>query len=191
MNPTASTDDAHGLLLAALAADAEGDADRSLALLRQSVEAQPVNPYAHHLIGAELAARGAHGDAVLHLTTAIEQGPQMHEARLQLGLLWLTLGNLATASTVLQPLLALPADNGLHHFGLALCELAAGDPVAARASLRRGLEAGTANAPLMGDMTMLLRRLEQEVPGADTEEALRSVQHGMAISAYAGGTTDR
>jgi tetratricopeptide (TPR) repeat protein len=184
---TTSPADARALLVAAIAADAEGNADRFLELLRRSVAAEHLNPNAHYLLGAEYAERGAHGDAVLHLTTAVEQAPQLHEARLQLGLLWLTLDNYATASAVLQPLRALPEEQVLHHFGNALCELAEGRVVECCAAVRRGLEIGSPNVPLLADMGRLLQRLELGNASADAEEALRSVQHGMAISAYSGG----
>ncbi len=187
-----SRNEAQRLLEEAMAVDAQGDADRCAQLLRESIALQPVNPFAHYLLGADLVVRGQHGDAVLHMTTAMEQAPQLWEARLQLGLLWLTLDNLQTAATVAQPLTALPDTTAMHHFGAALSLIAAGQVGLASAALRHGLAIGSDNVPLMGDMRTLLQRLEQAQQSASQESDLQVMQLGMAISAYAGSEpTDR
>jgi len=182
-------DDADALVAAALAADAQGDGERSNALLHRSLALRHFNPHAHYLLGTAFAAEGRSGDAVLHMTTAVEQAPQLAEARLQLGLLWLTLDNPATAAGVLRPLLELPAQGALHHFGAALVFVAENRVADACDALRQGLAIGCANAPLMGDMRTLLGRLEQGAADADAE--LRAMQHGMAISAYGGSPDER
>lgn len=194
--PAAPTDaapeDADALVLAALAADAQGDSERSTTLLQRSLALRHFNPHAHYLLGTAFAEAGRNGDAVLHMTTAVEQAPQLAEARLQLGLLWLTLDNPATAVAVLSPLTTLPADSALHQFGAALVCVGEGRVEAACAALRAGLAIGCGNAPLMGDMRVLLERLEQNSAGDATAQAeLRTLQHGMAISAYSGGSGDR
>ena len=195
---TPSTPDAQALLQAAIEANQRGDADRALGLLQQSVAAQHLNPIAHYLLGTEYAQAQRYGDAVLHMTTAVEQAPELWTARLQLGLLWLTLANPATAVAQLQPLAGLPDTDALHHFGLGLVHLAGDDLPAARAALARGLEIGGDNVPLQGDMRMLIERIDaaaasvpQQAPAAAPESALdpatlASMQRDIAMSAYAG-----
>jgi tetratricopeptide (TPR) repeat protein len=147
---------------------------------------------AHYLLGAESAQRQRYGDAVLHMTAAVEQAPQLWVARLQLGLLWLTLANPGAARAQLQPLLELPPTDALRLFGEGLLALAADDLAGALRSLSAGLQAGVANPALMADMQRLLDATEAQlrggaaatVPGVGNEAA---VSHGMAISAYTGG----
>lgn len=184
--------EAQQLLEEAMATDARGDADRAAELLRRSIALQPVNPFAHYLLGADCAERGVNGDAVLHLTTAVEQAPRLWEARLQLALLWLTQDNLRTAASVAGPLQELPDTTAMHHFGAALSLAANGQAGLACAALRQGLAIGCDNAPLMADMRTLLQRLEQSQPGRDQEADLQTMQIGLAINAYSGGgQTDR
>jgi len=195
---TSSTPDAQALLQAAIEANQHGDAEQALALLQQSVAAQHLNPVAHYLLGTEYAQTKRYGDAVLHMTTAVEQAPELWTARLQLGLLWLTLANPATAVAQLQPLTALPDTDALHHFGVGLTQLAGDDLAAAHAALTRGLDIGCDNSPLLGDMRLLLSSIEsamqqqQQAAAAATPApaldpaTLASMQHGMAISAYTG-----
>ena len=183
---------AQQLLEEAMAIDARGDADRAAELLHRSIALQPVNPFAHYLLGADCAERGRNGDAVLHLTTAVEQAPQLWEARLQLGLLWLTQDNLQTAADVVRPLAQLPDTTAIHHFGAALALVSGGQLGLACAALRHGLGIGCDNAPLMADMRTLLQRLEKLQPGTDGDAALQTMQLGLAINAYSdSGPTDR
>ncbi len=184
-----SQDPAIRLIEEAMAADAQGDADASARLLRESIALQRVNPFAHYLLGADHASRGEIGDAVLHLTTAVDQAPQLHEARLQLALLWLTQDNLRTAGEVARPLAQLPDTSTMHHFGAALAGLADQDTPRAAAALRQGLAIGCDNVPLMGDMRTLLQRLEDADRDARQDEDRQAMQLGVAINAYAAGET--
>ena len=185
-----SQDQAARLIEQAMAADAQGDADAGVRLLRQSIALQPHNPFAHYLLGADCASRGLNGDAVLHLTTAVEQAPQLHEARLQLALLWLTLDNPRTAGDVVRPLSQLPDTMALHHFGAALALIARDEGELACAGLRQGLAIGCDNPPLMGDMRTLLQRLENAGRDVRQDVDRQALQLGIAINAYAGGETD-
>lgn len=181
------------MLQAAIAAGRAGDADGALAMLQQSLALQHANPYGHYLLGAQYAQRERYGDAVLHLSTAVEQMPGLAEARLQLGLLWLTLRNPASAISQLQPLLQLPEDVAMHHCGQGLIPLAGDELAAAHVALSRGIAIGCDNAALIEDMRKLLRGIEAAQPAATVAaslstrpELLASVQHDLAISAYKG-----
>src|SRR5437762_1791100 len=97
-NPDAQGDEQSRALLAqALAAVQAGDADAAFALLQRSLATPRPSALAHHLAGAEYAQRGDIGNAVLHLTHALEAMPSLHVARLQLALLWLTQDSPASA----------------------------------------------------------------------------------------------
>jgi len=188
---------AHALLDAAIQASLADHADQALALLCDSIGQFHVNPRAHYLLGAEYAQRQRYGDAVMHMTIAIDQAPDMAVARLQLSLLWLTLGNPTSASAQLGPLLELPADQALGRFARALACICNGDVPAAQAELTAGLALGTDNQPLMADMRRLLSALEggaqpEAVAGqaAAAPAGPAQVSHGMAISVYTGNASD-
>lgn len=185
---------AEALLQSALQAAHAGDDERMLALLRDSVRASHHNPAAHYLLGAECAQRKHFGDAVLHLTTAVDQAPGMAVARLQLGLLWITQGNPAAALAQLGPLADLPEGDALRHFGEALSGLCRDDVPEAQRQLRLGLDAPCDNALLRTDMQRLLDALQARLAQTAADARLPaaeavSVSHGMAISAYAQAET--
>jgi predicted Zn-dependent protease len=173
---------AQALLGSAIAALQAGDGERALTLLQDSLAANPLNPWAHYLLGAEYAQRQRYGDAVLHFTTAVEQDPSLAAARLQLGLLWLSLGNAEAAAAPLQPLASLDEGDPLRHFARALLSLCRDDLGSASAELRHGLRLDNRNAPLAADMQRLLAAIDASTAAPE----VGSVSHGMAISAYTG-----
>ena len=73
--------------------------------------------------GAEHAQARQYGDAVLHLSLAVEQAPQLAPARLQLGLLWLTLKAPGHSASILAPLLSAPETDPLRHFAQGIVAL--------------------------------------------------------------------
>ncbi len=179
---------AEALLQSAVQAAQAGDDDRSLSLLRESVRARHHNPLAHHLLGAELAQRKQFGDALLHLSLAVDQAPQLALPRLQLALLWLTQGNPSQSLSQLRPLAELPEGNAVRHFGDALASLCHDDLAAAERHLVMGLACESDNAPLRADMQHLLAAVQAQLSsaaagGVGAADAL-PVSHGMAISAY-------
>lgn len=186
--PPVPSSKASELLEAAVQAAQAGEAERSFELLQRSVAASHLNPAAHYLLGADYAQRQRYGDAVLHMTTAVEQAPELGVARVQLGLLWLTLKNPNASRDVLQPLLQLPSPDALRFFGEGLLALAADDLQGAAGRLAAGLEIGIANLPLMEDMRRLLDAIRVQQTGGATSTAEPVVSHGMAISAYTGGS---
>jgi len=185
-----ASEQAQALLDAATRASQAGDGEQALLLLRRCVEQYPVNPVAHYLLGAECAQAQRYGDAVVHLTTAVEQAPTLWIARLQLGLLWLTLSNPTAATAALLPLNDLPETDALHHFGRALTALGRDDLPGAASTLQAGLQMGADNAPLLADMRRLLEatlsrmRDSPQPPSAIADARLFS--HDLAISAYSG-----
>ena len=182
---------ARDLLDMSLKAAAVGDDERALELLQRSVDASHATPAAHYLLGADYAQRQRYGDAVVHLTTAVEQAPELWTARLQLGLLWLTLANPAAAVAQLRPLSALPENDASRCFGNALIALATDDLMGAKRHLSGGLQLGTASAALQADMQRVLAAIEARTPvamaaaGPMGGELATSLSHGLAISAYA------
>jgi tetratricopeptide (TPR) repeat protein len=170
----------------------QGRSDEAIAAWSQAVKLAPVFPHAHHLLGAELAHVQRYGDAVVHLTLAADQAPELLAARVQLALLWLTLQSAAQAQAAALPLLSLPEDSAYRHFGLALTALCTGDQAAAVQSLKDAQARAVDNAPLAADMNLLLQALSQAagtVVSGEPRKAPGEVDHQAAISLYAGRRT--
>ncbi|WP_457331680.1 hypothetical protein [Rhizobacter sp. P5_C2] len=165
----------------ALAASRAGRTDQSLALWRQCVALHHELPRVHYLLGAEYAQARQYEHAVVHLSIAVEQDPAFAAARLQLGLLWLTLKAPRHAEQALAPLSQLPHDSAWFHFGAGLVALARGEVPAAEAKLADGLALPFDNAPLQADMQRLLASLRAD-RGSATPQAQPEL--GLAMSAY-------
>jgi tetratricopeptide (TPR) repeat protein len=188
---TDETATAEHLLQEARNASQRGAVDEALRLYGASIAVRHFNPVAHYLLGAEYAELGRTGDAIVHMTKAVEQAPELGAARLQLGLLWLLAGSPQAATAQLGPLRELPADDALRRFGEAIVLLAQSDLDGASRRLRDGLALKCDNAALVDDMARLLQRLQQTgaaLPPAISGRTAAPVapSHDMAISAYTG-----
>lgn len=179
---------------AALGATHAGQGEAAIALWRQYLQLQPAAPLAHYLLGAEHAQARQYGDAVLHLSLAVEQAPQLAPARLQLGLLWLTLKAPGHSASILAPLLSAPETDPLRHFAQGIVALGQDALAQAAQSLRTGLALPGDNAALAADMRKLLERTEAAVAAgtATTQEpaaiAPEPPSHDFLISTYTANT---
>src|SRR5687767_14859614 len=122
--------------------------EQRIAELRQAAFDHPRNGEIRYLLGVELAQQRRYDEAVLELSAAVALNPLLHTARLQLGLLHLTMAQTHHASAVLAPLENLEDDAALKHFKRGLDALVTDDLSAALASLERGMQLNTENAPL-------------------------------------------
>lgn len=134
--------------------------DAKIEELRRAAVADPRNGEIRYLLGAELAQQRRYDEAVLELSAAVALNPLLHTARLQLGLLHLTMAQTQHASAVLAPLESLEDHSGLKHFKRGLDALMVDDLQAAAASIERGIELNRDNPPLNADMRMLLGRVK-------------------------------
>ena len=112
----------------------------------------------HYLLGAELAQAAEYERAVAEMTRALQLQPNLHTARLQLGLLYLTLGQPAQSLATWQPLDALDPQAYLRLFKEGLEALIRDDFVRCVALLEAGIRANTQNAPLNQDMGRLISK---------------------------------
>lgn len=160
-------------------------AEDRLTELRRALAANPGSSQLLYLVGAELAQLGQYDDATAALTSAVAIDPSLHTARLQLGLLHLTLGQSERSVAVLASLDALADDNPLRHFKNGLQALAADQLDECVASLRRGIALNHTNAALNDDMMRIITRIEelrstqridpsQPAPARDAESAQRT-----------------
>lgn len=151
--------------------------DNDLAALRRAVLDDPRNGERRYMLGAELAQQRDYEGAVLEMSAAIALNPFLHVARLQLGLLHLTMRQPHHALAVLAPLEELPESSPLRQFKHGLEALIGDDFVACLDSLERGIESNRDNAALNRDMQLIVERvrpLAQAAGQTDDPAAVRT-----------------
>jgi tetratricopeptide (TPR) repeat protein len=134
--------------------------DADLAKLRRAALDEPRNGERRYLLGAELAEQRDYEGAVLELSAAIALSPLLHVARLQLGLLHLTLAQPDHALHVLAPLEDLPDESPLKHFKRGLEALIRDDFAACVSALEHGIALNQDNAPLNADMRLIVSQVQ-------------------------------
>jgi tetratricopeptide (TPR) repeat protein len=145
--------------------------------LRRAAVADPRNGEIRYLLGAELAQQRRYDEAVLELSAAVALNPLLHMARLQLGLLHLTMAQPQHATAVLAPLESLEDDAALKHFKRGLEALMVDDFQSSIDSLERGMELNRDNVPLNADMRMLVGRIKETLSnnqGTPKDDAVRT-----------------
>jgi tetratricopeptide (TPR) repeat protein len=131
-----------------------------LSRLRAAIAREPGNAELHYLLGAELAHCQAYPEAVLQMRTALDIDPKLHFARLQLGLLYLTMSKPEDSLAIWAPLEDLEETAALKAFKRGLEALIRDDFSACIGFLQRGIALNKQNAPLNQDMTQLIAKVK-------------------------------
>src|SRR4029079_14974908 len=116
--------------------------------LRAAITREPGNAELRYLLGAELAQLRAYPEAVVQMRTALDINPKLHFARLQLGLLYLTMSQPDDSLSVWAPLEDLDETAALKAFKRGLEALIRDDFGACIGHLQRGIQLNTHNATL-------------------------------------------
>jgi tetratricopeptide (TPR) repeat protein len=127
--------------------------------LRAAIVRDPGNAELRYLLGAELAQRREYPEAVASIRTALEINPKLHFARLQLGLLYLTMAQPDDSLAVWAPLEELEETAALKAFKRGLEALIRDDFPACIGLLQKGIDLNKQNATLNDDMTQLISRV--------------------------------
>lgn len=127
--------------------------------LRAAISREPANAELRYLLGAELAQRREYPEAVAAMHTALDINPQLHFARLQLGMLYLTLSQPDHSLAVWEPLEQLDETAALKAFKRGLEALIRDDFSACIGYLQQGILLNKHNATLNDDMTQLIARV--------------------------------
>jgi tetratricopeptide (TPR) repeat protein len=138
----------------------QDEAQSEVEKLRKAVLNEPRNAELRYLLAAEMAQAQDYEGAVLEFSAAIALNPMLHVARLQLGLLHLTLGQPHHTTAVLAPLEDLGDDDGLKFFKRGLDDLIADAFEPCIANLKRGIELNRSNAPLNRDMQLIVDKVQ-------------------------------
>src|SRR5688572_32586313 len=127
--------------------------------LRAAVTREPGNAELRYLLGAELAQRREYPEAVVQMRTALDIDPKLHFARLQLGLLYLTMSQPDDSLAIWAPLEELNESAALKAFKRGLEALIRDDFGACIGFLQQGIDLNKHNATLNDDMTQLIARV--------------------------------
>ena len=127
--------------------------------LRAAITRDPGNAELRYLLGAELAERREYPEAVVQIRTALDINPKLHFARLQLGLLYLTMAQPDDSLTVWAPLEDLDESAALKAFKRGLEALIRDDFSACIGYLQQGIDLNKQNATLNDDMSQLIERV--------------------------------
>jgi tetratricopeptide (TPR) repeat protein len=152
--------------------------------LRAAISRDPGNAELHYLLGAEHAQRREYPEAVAAMRTALEISPKLHFARLQLGLLYLTMSQPAQSVAVWAPLEELDETAALKAFKRGLEALIRDDFPSCIGFLQQGIDLNKHNATLNDDMSQLIERVRDgsvigpPVAGAEGDYA----RHGAPSS---------
>lgn len=153
------------------------ESPNELEILRRAVVNDPRNGVLRYQLGAEMAQQRDYEGAVLELSAAVALNPLLHVARLQLGLLHLTMGQPHHTTAVLAPLEDLDDTQAVKFFKRGLEALIRDDFAQCVSSLQRGIELNHENEPLNHDMAMLMGRVKE----AEQARAKPSEQPAEAV----------
>jgi len=178
----------------AMAASAAGESEEAVRLFREAVDEQPGFAMPPFLLGAEFAQMGRINEAIQAFASALLLAPGMHVARYQLGLLQFTSGQAALALVTWQPLTQLPETHALREFVFGFASLAEDRFGDAIERFRAGQALNTDNAPLNGDIQMMIDRIEalirsnaDQPPGGASEEGTDADASHVLLSNYRSG----
>jgi tetratricopeptide (TPR) repeat protein len=142
--------------------------------LRAAISRDPGNAELRYLLGAEHAQRREYPEAVAQIRTALDINPKLHFARLQLGLLYLTMSQPDDSIAVWAPLEELDESAALKAFKRGLEALIRDDFPTCIDYLQQGIDLNKQNATLNDDMSQLIERVRDgsviapaQDPGAD------------------------
>jgi len=143
--------------------------------LRAAIVRDPGNAELRYLLGAELAHLREYPEAVAQMRTALDINPKLHFARLQLGMLYLTMSQPDDSLVVWAPLEELDESAALKAFKRGLEALIRDDFPACIGFLQQGIDLNKQNATLNDDMSQLIERVRDgsviAPPGAPAPES--------------------
>lgn len=170
--------DPQELKFLAIQASRGSQADQALLYLKHAIRTAPQDGELHYLLAAEHAQLGMYDRAAEEMEHALVLAPDMHTARLQLGLLYLTQANVEASTRTLAPLEALEENNCFRLFSAGLLHLMHDRFPACRAALTEGIMRNVQNDALNADMQKIIDAL----PPAASETA--PADSNVWLSAY-------
>jgi len=149
--------------IAQLVAQLEAPDQDDLAAIDAVLATYPDDARLHFMRGSVLAGRSEHSPAYAALTRAVELAPDFAIARYQLGFFELTSGEADRALSTWAPLLRAPEDHYLRVFVEGMTHVIRDEFSDALATFERGIALNQENAPLNGDIQLLMRELRAKM----------------------------
>lgn len=172
------------LVTRGLAASQAGDSAAAINWWQQACAQAPGDGVPHFLMASEFAALGELDRAEAAFANAVLLAPGLLVARYQLGLLQFSSGRAAMALVTWEPLLGAtdhpdPIAPALAHFVRGYAALAQDAFEDALACFDAGLAANTTNAPLSGDIRLVVNRIHEVLAA----QAGQAASGGPAVAA--------
>lgn len=162
MNTDTVSLDGEELLHLALQASKAGQHENTVLLLKRLLVLEPQNTRALYLLGAEHAQIGLYDRAKEEIGKAVDLDPGMHAARFQLGLLYISSGQVVPGLEVLAPLSLAPDNEPFCSFARGLEFLVNDQFSECREALEQGIAVNKANEPLNDDMRKILEAIKDK-----------------------------
>lgn len=181
--------DADELLYLAIEASNKGDNEKSIILLKQALENNPKNANVQYMLGAIHAQIGMYDRAIEDMQKAIAIDPNLMTAHFQLGLLYITSGNVTAAEEAWSALDSLGEENALFLFKRGILSMARDKFEECIADLQNGIKRNTINRALNRDMQMLISQAQEALKnGSDgtAQEKPKNSNDGAAQAQRAG-----
>ena len=170
MNTQDSLLDTDELLHLAINASESNNVDNAIKYLKEAVQLSPDNGKVHFLLGAMHAEIGLYDRAIADMASAIKYEPSLYTAVFQLGLLYMTQGNLSDAEKTWEGLDELGDTNYLYLFKTGLLMLSNNDFENAIEYLDKGISVNKENMPLNKDMLRVLTQTKENLDNSDDNE---------------------
>lgn len=165
------------------------DPETAVACLEEAASRSDATGQACYLLGAQYAQMERYDEAALEFERAVTLDAGLSIARLQYGLLLMTMGDAPRSAQVLASLLQLGEADPLAHFAAGLLHLARDEFANAQHCLACGIALNTENPPLNADMQKLLGRIKSvtATPAEPKPDNAEGASH-ILLSAYTGNT---
>jgi tetratricopeptide (TPR) repeat protein len=147
--------DAEELFHLALKASDDGDREKSISYLKQSIALEP-QANSLYILAAEYAELGMMHRATELMRQALELNPELWTAWFQLGLLYLSQNYVQEARSAWDNLVELGEDSYLHHLATGMNLLIDEKVEDSLEALEKGMEMNDDNPALNGDITNII-----------------------------------
>lgn len=176
--------DAEELMHLGLRATQDNATDAALIYLKQSLELEPDDARALHLLAANYAQIGMYDRAKTLFQRTLEVAPLEYAAAFQLGLLHMTSGEIDDAEKVWSRLDEVGTEHYLHKFKSALLALVRDDFNTCIALIEEGVAANEFNAALTVDMQKIKEEVALVLSRAAPATAAAPLESTTAINHF-------
>lgn len=176
--------DADELLHLAIQASQIDRHDQAITYLKRAAQKAPENADIAYFLGAEHAQIGLYERAMEEMAHALELNPDLHTARFQLALLYLTSGRVEATTETLGPLAALGEEDYFYWFAQGLGHLIRDEFSDCKRTLEQGIALNQSNQALNNDMQRILEAIKDKVDPAAPAAQPAAGGGNLWLSAY-------